>query len=124
MNKIFILGRVGKDAESKQTGGGLITRFSVATNERFTDKNGQIQTKTTWHTVICFGKLAEICAKHVVKGMQVLVEGKMSYRDFEKKDGSKGFSADIIASNVQFLGEKKRGSEDELPDFSSEEIPF
>lgn len=117
MNRIFIVGNVGKEPETKEAQSGPVTRFSVATSKKYKDK-----TQTTWHTVVTFGKLAEVCAKYVSKGMKVLVEGEMQYSEYQKQDGSKGFSANIIAQSVQFLSEIKKQEE---PMFNSaDEIPF
>lgn len=99
INKVMIIGRVGKDPESKTLKSGLICNLSVATSEKHKDEE-----RAEWHKIICFGKLAEICVKYLTKGSQVYVEGKLQTRSWEGKDGSKRFSTEIVASQVSFLG--------------------
>lgn len=104
VNKVIIVGRLGQDPESKTlTGGQTVTRMSVATSENWTDKQGQKQEKTEWHKVTAWGKLAEVCSKHLSKGRQVYLEGKLQTDTWEK-DGVKHYSTGIVASTVQFLG--------------------
>lgn len=119
--KVILLGNVGIDPEVRDTKGGKVCRFTLATSKK--DKNGE--QKTSWHTIICFGKLAEICGKYVSKGSQVMVDGEINYRNYE---GEKGmvYLTEINASQVQFLGSKKKDEKkDEFPNFdSADDIPF
>lgn len=100
MNKLMIIGYVGKDPELK----GEACNFTVATSERWKDKSGEDQERTEWHNVVAFGKLGEICNKYVVKGKQVFVEGKLRTNVVEGKDGTKKYFTNLIASEVTFLG--------------------
>lgn len=106
VNKIIILGNLGKDPEFKDVGGG-ICNFSVATKDVWTDKAGAKQEKAQWHNVVVFGNQAVNCKKYLAKGSKVYVEGRLDYRSYEK-DGVKKYVTDIKALNVQFLSEKKQ----------------
>lgn len=106
INKAIIVGRVGKDPETS----GVVTKFTVATSEKYKDKAGVEQEKTEWHTITTFGKLAEVCQKYVTKGMQVYVEGKIQTSSYEK-DGVKKYSTSIIANTVQFLSKSTQATQ-------------
>ncbi len=109
-NKATLIGRLGKDPESRYTPDGLmVTSFSLATDEQWKDKNGEKVQKTEWHRIIAFGKLAEICANYLVKGKLIFIEGKIQTRAWEDKEGVKRNTTEIVASNMQMLDSK--GSE-------------
>lgn len=123
MNKALILGRLGSDPESREVKGGMLTNFSVATSERWGSKDdGTAKEHTEWHRIVAFGKLAEICTKYLVKGSQVLVEGKIQTRSWDDKDGVKRYSTEIVAASVQFVGDKK--TQDDKPQDDDDGIPF
>jgi single-strand DNA-binding protein len=104
VNKVIIVGRLGADPETKQVGnGGTVARLSVATSENWVDKEGQKQERTEWHRIVVWGKLAEICGRHLAKGRQVYVEGRLQTRSWED-NGAKKYSTEIVANTVQFLG--------------------
>lgn len=104
VNKVIIVGRLGADPETRQVGnGGTVARLSVATSENWVDKEGQKQERTEWHRIVVWGKLAEICGRHLAKGRQVYVEGRLQTRSWEDQ-GQKKYSTEIVASTVQFLG--------------------
>lgn len=104
VNKVIIVGRLGADPEVKAIGSGsTVARLNIATSESWV-KDGQKQEKTEWHRVTVWGKLAEICGKHLAKGRQVYVEGKLQTRQWEDQQGAKRYSTEIVASTVQFLG--------------------
>lgn len=143
INKVIIVGRLGKDPEVKTLSMGTVANFPVATSESWIDKNGQKQEKTEWHRVTVWGKLAEICGKHLAKGKQVYVEGKLQTRQWEDQQGQKRYTTEIVALTVQFLGSSSERSNNVGPqaygasadmtydDFgpepqfdASEEIPF
>jgi single-strand DNA-binding protein len=115
VNKVIILGRLGKDPETNNG----VTKFSVATSEKWTDKSGEKKEKTEWHNIATFGKLAEICSKYLSKGRIVYVEGKLSTSKYEK-NGQTMYSTAIIAETVQFIG----GSTDSESNESNDSIPF
>lgn len=105
INKVIIVGRLGKDPETKTLGAGqTVTNLTVATSENWTGKDGSKQEKTEWHKITVWGKLAEICGKHLSKGRQVYVEGRLQTRQWEDQQGQKRYSTEIVASTVQFLG--------------------
>ena len=109
INKVILVGNLGSDPEIRYTGNGqAVTNLSVATNEKWIDKNtGKNQEKTEWHHVVVWGKIAENCCKFLKKGKTVYVEGKIQTREYvDPKDNTqKKYVTEIIATNVQFLGE-------------------
>ena len=95
--------------------------MSLATTERFTDRNGGKQERTEWHRIVAFGKLAETCAQYLSKGRQVYVEGRLTTREYEAKDGSgKRYRTEIVARQIRFLG--RRGDAAGQP--AASEVPF
>lgn len=104
LNKVQIIGRLGKDPELRYTQGGqTIATMSVATDSKWTTKSGEKQSKTEWHRVKAWGKLAEIAGKHLAKGRQVYVEGRIETSEYTDKEGVKRYATDIVASDIQFL---------------------
>jgi single-strand DNA-binding protein len=107
LNKVMILGRLGKDPEVKSTQGGVsVANFSIATSESWKDKNGQKQEKTEWHRCVAFGKTADLIAKYVHKGSQLYVEGKIQTRQWDDKDGNKRYTTEVVVNQMQFIGGK------------------
>jgi single-strand DNA-binding protein len=104
VNKVIIVGRLGTDPEQRAVGTGTVTKLSVATSENWVDKEGKKQERTEWHRVVVWGRLAEICGKHLSKGRQVYIEGRLQTRSWEDQQGQKKYSTEIVASTVQFLG--------------------
>jgi len=105
LNKVLLIGRLGKDPEVRYTTtGGSVATFSIATNENWTDKNGQKQERTEWHRIVAWGKLGEICGQYLSKGREAFVEGRLQTREWTDKEGHKRYTTEIVASNVQFLG--------------------
>lgn len=103
INKVIIVGHLGKDPELKTAGANPVVNLSVATSESWMDKDNVKQERTEWHRVTAWGKLAELCGKHLSKGRQVYVEGKLQTRSWDD-NGQKKYSTEVIASTVQFLG--------------------
>ena len=111
VNKVILVGRLGADPEVKAIGSGsTVCRLNLATSETWV-KDGQKQERTEWHRITVWGKLAEICGKHLAKGRQVYVEGKLQTRSWEDQQGQKKYSTEIVASTVQFLGAANERSE-------------
>lgn len=114
INKVIIVGRLGKDPEVRQVGQGQsVCRMALATSENWMDKNGVKQEKTEWHNVVVWGKLADICGKYLSKGRQVYIEGRLQSRTWEDPQGQKKYATDIVANTVEFLGSNggaERGS--------------
>lgn len=104
VNKAIIIGNLGADPELRYTQSGqAVANFRIATNERWTDKEGATQERTEWHRVVVWGRQAENCEKYLSKGRQVYVEGRMQTRDWEDRDGNKRYTTEIVAQTVQFL---------------------
>ena len=105
VNKVLLIGNLGKDPEVRFTGGGqAVARFPVATSEVWNDREGQRQERTEWHNVVVWGKQAETCGQYLQKGRQVYIEGSIRTRQYDDKDGNKRYITEIIAQNVRFLG--------------------
>jgi single-strand DNA-binding protein len=108
VNKVILIGNLGRDPETRFTNSGSsVTSFSIATKDSFADKSGARQERTDWHNITVWGKQGEACAQYLKKGSAVYVEGRISYREYEAKDGSgKRKATDIIALRVQFLSSR------------------
>jgi single-strand DNA-binding protein len=105
INKVILIGNLGQNPEVKHSASGQsICNLSIATNESWTDKNGQKQEKTEWHRVVVFGKLAELCGQYLQKGRQAYIEGKLQTRSWQDKDGQTRYTTEVVAQQVQFLG--------------------
>lgn len=111
LNKVIIIGRLGQDPEVRNTQGGTsVATMSVATSERYKDKNGEQQENTEWHRVVAWARLAEICRDYLKKGSLVYFEGTLQTRDWEDKDGVKRYTTEIKALSMQMLDSKGSGS--------------
>lgn len=111
-NQAIILGNTTKDPELRQTQTGQsVASFSVATNRRWTNKDGQIQEDSEFHNVVAWGKLAEICAQILYKGRKVMVAGRLQTRNWEGQDGIKRYTTEIVASEISALGPARAGSD-------------
>ncbi len=105
VNKVMLIGNLGRDPELRYTqGGSAVCNFSVATNERWRDKDGNNQERTEWHRIVVWGKQAENCAQYLQKGRTVFIEGRLQTRDWEDREGNKRQTTEINAMTVQFLG--------------------
>ena len=111
VNKVILVGNLGRDPELRYTQGGqAVANFTVATNERWTDKDGSNQERTEWHRIVVWGKQAENCAQYLQKGRSVYVEGRLQTRDWEDREGNKRTTTEIVAQAVQFLGGRGGGA--------------
>jgi single-strand DNA-binding protein len=107
VNKAIIIGNLGRDPEVRYTPGGQpVANFTVATNERWTDKSGQQQERTEWHRIVVWGKQAENCGQYLKKGRSAYIEGRIQTREWTNKEGQKQYTTEIVANIVQFLGSK------------------
>lgn len=105
VNKVILVGNLGKDPELRYTPAGVaVATFSLATSERFKDRNGETQEKTEWHNIVAWRQLAEICGKYLHKGKQVYIEGKIQTRSYDDRDGNKRYITEIVADQMQMLG--------------------
>lgn len=115
MNKVMLLGRVGADPEIKHTSGGLmIANMRLATSETWRDKQtGEKKEATQWHTVVCFNEnVCKIIEQYVKKGSQILIEGQLEHRSWEKSDGGKGYATEVAMRfncMLQLLDKKEGG---------------
>ena len=111
VNKAILVGRLGQDPDVRNTPGGqTVASLSVATSERFQDRDGQRQERTEWHRVVVWGKTAEACGQYLQKGREVYVEGRIQTREWQDKDGQPRRTTEIVATEVKFLGSSKDGS--------------
>ena len=114
LNKHCIIGRLGKDPEMRYTPSGkAVCTFSVATDDRYKDKDGKAVSNTDWHKCVAWAKLAETCGQYLKKGSQVYVEGKSKTRSYDDKDGVKRYITEIIVGQMTMLGNKEGAGEDE-----------
>ena len=137
VNKALIIGNLGQDPEIKYTqSGSPVANLSVATSERWKDKNtGEQKEQTEWHRVVVFGRLAEIAEQYLKKGSKIFIEGKFQTRDWEDADGNKKYTTEVVAREMTMLDSKASMSSDapssdspskETPkdDSFEEDIPF
>jgi single-strand DNA-binding protein len=116
LNKIIVIGHLGRDPEMRYTANGQsVTSFSVASSRRYTTAAGEQREETEWFTVNAWGRLAELCNQYLSKGRQVYVEGRLRSRSFEGRDGQTRFVNEINLTEVQFLGSGSGMSEDRAP---------
>jgi single-strand DNA-binding protein len=139
LNKVILIGNLGKDPEIRYTPSGVaMANFSLATTESWT-KDGQKESRTEWHKIVVFRRLAEICGEYLSKGKQVYIEGKIQTREWEDKDGNKRYTTEILASQMLMLGtrdmadapksstapsRKSEIPEPPYPDTQDDDIPF
>lgn len=106
-NKVQLIGRLGADPIIRKTKDGKpVANFSIATNERRKDKNGEPVETTSWHRVVAWQRLAEFSERYLKKGKQIALEGKIRYDEYTDKDGVTKYTTDIIASDIALLGKK------------------
>lgn len=113
VNKVFLLGNVGKDPEIRSTGGGtMVANFGLATSERYKDQQGNWQDRTEWHNIVAYGKLAEIIRDYVKKGSKLFVEGRLVTRNWEDKEyaGRKNYRTEVIVNELSLLSGREEGA--------------
>jgi len=110
VNKIILVGNLGKDVELRYTpSGDAVASFSMATTERYKKKNGEKVDETTWHNLVVWRQLAEVCAKYLHKGSKIYVEGKVSNRSYDDRDGVKKYISEVIVKEMTMLDKKPEG---------------
>ena len=110
VNKVILVGRLGRDPETRYTGGGqAVANFSLATDESYRDKNGERQKRTEWHKIVVWGKQAEIAQQYLKKGSLIFIEGRIQSREWQDKEGQKRTSFEIVANNFRMLGGRGDG---------------
>ncbi len=112
VNKAILVGRLGRDPETRYTSGGqAVANFTLATDETFKDRSGERQKRTEWHRVVLWGKLAEIAQQYLKKGQLVYIEGRIQSRQWEdKRDGQKRTTTEIVANVMRMLGSRADGA--------------
>jgi len=107
VNKAILIGNLGRDPELRYTPGGqAVATFSLATGEKWRDKDGVMQDKTEWHNIVVWGRQAEIAKEYLAKGKQVYIEGRIQNRSYDDKDGNKRYISEVVAQRMQFLGSR------------------
>ena len=127
LNKVMIIGRLGRDPEMRYTPSGRpVTTFNIASTRSWNSSDGERHTETEWFNIVAWGSLAEICKQHLIKNQQVYVEGRLQTRVWEDANGNKRSSTEIVAKEMIVLGERKETSADdeEVPDKQEEEFPL
>ncbi len=122
VNKVIVIGNLGANPEIRALPSGQnVANFSMATTERFTDRSGTRQQRTDWHRIVTFGRLADTCERFLSKGRQVYIEGRLTTRQYEAKDGSgKRYRTEIVARQLRLLGNRADSTKAE----ASDDIPF
>ena len=119
VNKVILIGNLGRDPEVRYLEGNVaVARFSVATNESYKDKKGEWQTNTEWHEVVVWRALAERAEKQLKKGSQVFIEGKLTHRMYQDKDGNDRYVTEVVAQSFRILDRRDSrpgGYEDDMP---------
>jgi single-strand DNA-binding protein len=111
VNKVILVGRLGRDPETRYTGGGqAVANFSIATDETYKDRNGERQKRTEWHKIVVWGKQAEIAQQYLKKGSLLFLEGRIQSREWQDKEGQKRTSFEIVATNFRMLGGRGDGA--------------
>ena len=129
VNKVIIVGNLGHDPQLRQMENGTeIATFSVATSEKWKDKNGEKQSKTEWHKIVAFGKVAEIIGKYLAKGSKVYIEGKLQTRSWEDDAGHRKYTTEIVMngfdSKLEMLGETKKAETSPPAKELNDDIPW
>ncbi len=117
VNKVILIGNVGKDPECRYTESGTaLANLTLATTNRWKNKQGEPQEETEWHRVVAYGKLAEIIEKYVQKGKPLYIEGRLQTRKWTDKQGVDKYTTEIIAESLQMLGQKgsRKDDDDEI----------
>jgi single-strand DNA-binding protein len=124
INKVIVIGNLGANPVVRALPSGQkVANFSLATTERFTDRKGDKQERTDWHRIVAFGRLADTCERFLSKGRQVYIEGRLTTRQYEAKDGSgKRYRTEIVARQLRLLGNRANGNAPKAE--ASADIPF
>ena len=116
LNKVMVIGHLGRDPEMRYTPSGRpVTSFSVVTSRAWTSAEGERHEESEWFNVVAWGTLAEICNQYLTKGQQVYVEGRLQTRGWEDDEGKKHYRTELVASEMIVLGERKSGGAGGVP---------
>ena len=111
LNKVMLIGRLGQDPEIRYTqSGSAVANVTIATNDYWTDKQGGKQERTEWHSLVLWGKLADLAQSYLKKGSLVYVEGRLQTRDWEDQQGQKHYKTEVVVTTMQFLDSKMSDS--------------
>ena len=123
INKVIVIGNLGADPVVRALASGQnVANLSLATTERFTDRSGTRQQRTDWHRIVAFGRLADTCERFLSKGRQVYIEGRLTTRQYEAKDGSgKRYRTEIVARRIRLLGKR---ADAQAGKAQTDEVPF
>jgi single-strand DNA-binding protein len=126
LNKVMIIGQLGRDPEMRYTPSGRpVTSFSVATTRSWTSSEGDRREETEWFNVVAWGNLAEICKQYLHKGQPVYVEGRLQTRGWEDQEGKKHFRTELVANEVIILSERRaEPSEEGQEPLAEDEFSF
>ena len=126
INKVLLIGNLGKDPEVRHLESGTVMcRFSVATNESYQDKSGEWQTQTEWHNIVCWRHLAERAERTLKKGNLIYIEGKLTTRKWQDKDGTDRYTTEVVARTFRFLERRESAiSEGAVPELEGDENDF
>ena len=107
LNKVMLIGRLGQDPEIRYTqSGNAVANLNIATNDYWTDKKGEKQERTEWHSLVLWGKLADLAQSYLKKGSQLYIEGRIQTRDWENDQGQKQYKTEVVVTTMQFLDTK------------------
>ena len=112
INKVILVGNLGRDPELRSTQSGQqVASFSLATNRKWKDRDGNRQEQTEWHNIVCWGRQAEIAGQYLTKGRQIYVEGRLQTSSWEdRQSGEKKYKTEVICDNFQMLGQRGDGA--------------
>jgi single-strand DNA-binding protein len=120
VNKVILIGNLGRDPETRYTtGGDAVTNLRIATTETWKDKAGEKQEKTEWHSVVLFGRQAEVAGEYLKKGRSVYIEGRLQTRKYTDKDGHEKYATEVVGDRMQLLGSREGGGGGGDVEFSS-----
>ncbi len=123
VNKVILMGNLGKDPEITTFDSGKLAKFSLATSEKYTDKAGKKVEETTWHNVTVWGNLADIVEKYLTKGKLIYLEGRIKNRTWDDKEGVKRYATDIVANVINMVPTSSNGSSSSSADTSEQPAP-
>lgn len=107
LNKVLLIGNVGKDPDIRHLeSGSSVATFSLATTEKFKDRNGELKENTEWHNIVAWRQLADLASNYIKKGTQIFVEGRIQTRSWDDQSGNKRYTTEILASSIQLLGRR------------------
>ncbi|HEU5373931.1 MAG TPA: single-stranded DNA-binding protein [Ktedonobacteraceae bacterium] len=123
LNKIMLIGNVGRDPEAKvTTSGTAVTKFTLAVTRQFKTSSGETKEETEWFTIVAWNRLAEICDRYLKKGKKVYIEGRLTQRKYTDKEGVSRAAVEVIANDMEMLSPKEQGSSKQAQQESDEDV--